>query len=405
QARAVRESRRAHAAGIEVYTVGHGWNLRSLASSRAHSFEWWFSNDTPAPQARAAAARALRVVDDTFYGLQPDTVTISDTLPVDIGYVPGSAGPGGTWDGAKRRVSWTIPQPGVVTHTRTFDIRPLACGHLALSEGGLAQAYIAGSVVASYAYPIPEADVPCPTATATTTPTPTATATSPATSTPTVNPTATRRPRPLYLPVALREPPCSAVRRTDVALVLDTSRSMLEATTGGRTKLEAAVAAAEAFLDLLALPEDQAAVVTFNGGVQVVASLTGDRAALSKAFGRIVPGSGTRIHLGIEAAVSELTGPARRGENVPVMVVLTDGRASPDGPEVAVAAADRAKAAGILIFTIGLGADLDRGALRQMASRPEWFYEAPDAEELAGVYSAVAVAIPCPPGTYWGRRE
>ena len=86
------------------------------------------------------------------------------------------------------------------------------------------------------------------------------------------------------------------------------------------------------------------------------------------------------------------------------MVVLTDGRANPDSPEVAVARAGEAKAAGIVVFTVGLGQELDFVALERMASRAEYFYHAPDAGELRAIYEAIAVEIPCPAGRYWGRR-
>jgi hypothetical protein len=39
-----------------------------------------------------------------------------------------------------------------------------------------------------------------------------------------------------------------------------------------------------------------------------------------------------------------------------------------------------------------------------MASRPEWYHEAPDAEALAGIYRTIAVTIPCPTEAFWGRR-
>jgi hypothetical protein len=67
-------------------------------------------------------------------------------------------------------------------------------------------------------------------------------------------------------------------------------------------------------------------------------------------------------------------------------------------------AAQAAKSDGIALFTIGLGVDVDRAQLRHMASRPEWFYEAADAEDLEDVYRTVAVDIPCPASRYWGGR-
>jgi hypothetical protein len=61
-------------------------------------------------------------------------------------------------------------------------------------------------------------------------------------------------------------------------------------------------------------------------------------------------------------------------------------------------------AAGVTVFTIGLGSELERDALRSMASRPRDFYEAPDGEDLAAIYAQIAVEIPCPPSRWWGRR-
>lgn len=78
------------------------------------------------------------------------------------------------------------------------------------------------------------------------------------------------------------------------------------------------------------------------------------------------------------------------------MIVLTDGRANPVPVSVAEDEARHAKDAGIVMFTVGLGSDLDTNALRAIASRPEWFYTAPSAEDLEGIYRGIAVEIPCP---------
>jgi len=87
-----------------------------------------------------------------------------------------------------------------------------------------------------------------------------------------------------------------------------------------------------------------------------------------------------------------------------VLIVLTDGRANPVGPEAAVEEARRAKQAGVIVYTIGLGQDLDVDALEQMASGSARFYRAPDAEQLADIYQQIAVTIPCPAAGFWGRR-
>lgn len=70
--------------------------------------------------------------------------------------------------------------------------------------------------------------------------------------------------------------------------------------------------------------------------------------------------------------------------------------------------AEEAKRGGIIIFTIGLGDDLDFGALERIASRPEYYYHAPSAEDLAGIYQAIcrviAAVLACPKDRWWGGR-
>ncbi len=68
------------------------------------------------------------------------------------------------------------------------------------------------------------------------------------------------------------------------------------------------------------------------------------------------------------------------------------------------ARAGAAKAAGLALFTIGLGADVEAEALAAMAGRPDWYYPAPDGEVLAEIYRLIAVALPCPAGAFWGGR-
>lgn len=244
---------------------------------------------------------------------------------------------------------------------------------------------------------------PSPTPRDTPSPQPSATA-PPTQETPSSTRTATSSPTPipLYLPLALREEPCLEARRAAVALVIDTSSSMLEKARSGGTKLAAAVEAAGGFIDLLALPQDQAAVVGFDSTV-VVHDLTSDPATLHAQLASLSSHSGTMIHLGVTASHTELMSQRRRPENYPAMVVLTDGRAT-NGPEPAIRAADIAKADGVYIFTIGLGDNIDREQLLAMASEPSAYFEVASAESLSDVYAAIAVDLPCPAEEYWGGR-
>jgi hypothetical protein len=72
--------------------------------------------------------------------------------------------------------------------------------------------------------------------------------------------------------------------------------------------------------------------------------------------------------------------------------------APPSSPCIATARAGGADSAPVMVvvFTVGLGQDVDVPALAAMASRPEYAYLAPDAEALAGIRRTIAVEIPYP---------
>jgi Mg-chelatase subunit ChlD len=179
-------------------------------------------------------------------------------------------------------------------------------------------------------------------------------------------------------------------------------------TSADRTKLAAAIEAAKVFLTTMSLPQDQAAVVVFNTDAEVTQELTGKRPDIEAALARIpqLVRQQPRIDLGIEAAHEELTSVRRNPANQAVLILLTDGLANPEPASTAVRRAQAAKDDRITIFTIGLGqpADLNVVELRQMASHPEYFYHAPDGEDLLAIYRTIAVEIPCPAAQYWGGR-
>lgn len=179
-------------------------------------------------------------------------------------------------------------------------------------------------------------------------------------------------------------------------------------TRNGRPKIDAALDAARAFLDLLTLDgadRDQAAIVAFNAEAWILAPLTSDRTSLDAALDRIALAQQTRLDRAIAVGAEALADASRRrAGSVPVLVLLTDGRANPVPVEAAVAEATAAKAAGATVFTIGLGNDVDAEALAVMASTPGGFLRAPDAEDLADAYRAVARSIPCPASAWWGGR-
>ncbi len=250
---------------------------------------------------------------------------------------------------------------------------------------------------------------PSPTLTPSVTPTPEISPT-PST-TPSVTPTSEATPTPTpanaYLPIGLREQACRPERlAVDVALVIDASLSMGQMTPAGKTKIDAAREAARQFVERLLVGggTTQVAVVAFNAAATVVQPLTGDRSALRRGLEAIALADQTCIGCGIAAARAELRGPRQRAANAKVIVVLTDGRSNGEDPAAAVAQAAGAHAEGTQVFAIGLGDDVDRAVLVQIASEREYYYQAPDAGQLIMIYQDIVQEIPCPPARYWGGR-
>jgi Mg-chelatase subunit ChlD len=244
-----------------------------------------------------------------------------------------------------------------------------------------------------------------PTASLTATTTPTLTPTRVPTKTETPTPTSIAKPGPVYLPILLRERCTPLQKRQDVVLIIDTSSSMKESSRAGRRKIEAAQEAALRYIDLLLLDDgDRAAVVSFDVEARTHIPLSADREALVAAITKLRVGEKTCLPCAVQQGAEELAGPMRREGFTPVIILLTDGRSNPRPISEAIEEATTAKRAGIIVFTVGLGNEIERGALQQIASKPHFFYHAPEAEDLSAIYESIAVEVPCSVGRFWGRR-
>jgi uncharacterized protein YegL len=332
------------------------------------------------------------------------TGRLTDQLPANIDYVPGSADPPATWDATTRTLTW--PLAGLArgaVHGFSLRIRPQEEGLWPTNVEAAADVIDGWGQARRVVLPIPRIRVygelpPTPTFTPTRTPSPTITPTPRPTDTPEPTPTA-RPPVPIYLPILLRTEACQpGSQNADVAMVIDTSGSMSGTTSpGGPTKIEAARESARQFVLQLVSGRDQSAVIQFNTDATVLEPLTPDIAKAAAAMDRLTQAVGTRIDLALDAAVAELTGPNKKPGNNPVIILLTDGAPTGVTPDEVRAAANAAKAAGMLIYTIGLGQDVDQVLLRDIASKPEWYFFAPDTSDLAEIYSQIAYSIPCKP--------
>ncbi len=390
------------AAGVTIVAVNGG----SVAANSEV-----LSGIEVAERGQGAGRQAIRRgLARTWPGGFVQSGTLVDTLPANIDYVPGSADPPAAWDPAARTLTWPLAllRPAEAPRFK-LTIRPREEGLWPTNVLAAADVIDGWGRAARVVLPVPKIRVygeppPTPTYTPTRSPSPTPTPTRSATPTPTrtpsPEPTSTPRPPvPIYLPLALWTLPCTpGSRNADVALVIDTSGSMSDPTSpGGPTKLQAARDAARAFVLQLQPGRDQAALVQFNGAAAVVEPLTGDIARVAVGLDRLSQATGTRIDLALDAAAGELIGPARRAANNPVIILLTDGAPTGVTPAEVLAAADRAKAAGLLIYTIGLGQDVDADLLRSVAGRPERYFAAPDTRDLAEIYGRIAYEIPCRP--------
>ncbi len=192
------------------------------------------------------------------------------------------------------------------------------------------------------------------------------------------------------------------------------STSMLRATASGNIKREVVLQAAKDFVGLLSMEpapgtgrRDRVAVVWFNDQAGIEQPLTGNRAAAQAAIDRL-PGrtaQGTRLDLAFLKGAEAVPPESRLPENIPVMIMLTDGLPNrvpfpPGGrqEDTVLAAANQAKSQGIRVYTIGVGRPdapdivdrVDPVLLSGCASDPSKFFLAPEAEDLTEIYRQIA---------------
>lgn len=323
------------------------------------------------------------------------SLVITDRIPSNMRLVPGSIQPPAEIlpDGSLR---WSLADVGLNGPPELrYALEPLAAGTWPTNLEAVA-AYTDGLGTAGrLVFPVPEVEVlaPAPSATPTLEPTPTDPPTATATETATATATVTPRPRPtivhIHLPIAYRLQCHLSARPVDVALAIDTSSSM------NGPKIEAARAAARTFIGLLNLPQDHAAVVSFDERARVAQALTGDRTALEAALASLPTAVGTRIDLGLWVALEELGGLRHRPGVDTVLVLLTDGRPQ-GGTEASMRlAVGLARDLGVTTYAIGLGDDVQRDVLLEIAGDRDRVHLAPSERELAAIYREVARVIPC----------
>ena len=414
----------AKGAGINVIAICYKESTRANCTdyrSLASEPRFYFEGHNRVP-------RVVQDLESEGRNLQLDALQLNENLGPDVTYVPGSGMPDPRVGPARLEFTFAKMQPAQ-SITATYALSVSAEGALPI-RADTSVLEMTDSLGRPRTVPIPvraitvtgpcveptntpdasptptEEPTPVPTDTPSVSPTPEVTTVPTAAPTDTPSPVPTTAPSEVYLPIILRNACKPEVVFTDVVLVIDASGSMTETTEpGGGSKLAAAKTAARHFVDLLSLggaQGDRAAIVSFNDLATIDATLGAGRPTLHAAIDGITTAPGTRIDRALEAACSALGCSAPPGDNSRAIVLLTDGRPNPlDTADDAMARANEAKAHGVVIFTIGLGGDVDAALLEAIASEPDLYYPSPSADELLEIYARIVYQLPCPGGAIW----
>jgi RHS repeat-associated protein len=178
----------------------------------------------------------------------------------------------------------------------------------------------------------------------------------------------------------------------DVMLVIDGSPSMF---TGDN--VAAAQAASDTFISDLDLSIDQIAVVTFSGGAELDVPFTTDATNTKSVTDGVLfdwahacdgfCAGGTNYPDAFRVALTEFQNPSRHRDSAqPLMIFISDGGNNGGDYSSQLAAL---KAFGVRIIAVGMGPAVDANAMRQIATSPNDYFDAPTTSELAWVFANV----------------
>lgn len=144
--------------------------------------------------------------------------------------------------------------------------------------------------------------------------------------------------------------------RATVVLVVDTSGSM-RADDVNPTRLDAARSAIEVFLKKLP-KRVRVGLVSFDSEVNVLAAPTRDREQVHEATGFLAPGGGTSLGDGLAQAIDLAAAAVKgspQGKRPPAAILLLSDGKQTQGNITPATAAQRARSAGIAVYTVALG--------------------------------------------------
>jgi VWFA-related protein len=172
-------------------------------------------------------------------------------------------------------------------------------------------------------------------------------------------------------------------------MLIDHSGSMADG-----QKMSDAIAAALAFLDELEDGRDSLGVIAFDDAFTVLGDLQvvdeSARADLRTSISALQPDGGTSYYDAIYKATSMLKGvPGRK-----VVLALTDGDDTSSSRTNLGKMIDYVQDSNVVVFTIGLGADVRSAILEQVARETGGqYYEEPSGSDLAQLYTDIARSL------------
>lgn len=187
---------------------------------------------------------------------------------------------------------------------------------------------------------------------------------------------------------------------TDVMVAIDLSGSMNNDQDTPPEPVTSVLTAAESFVRRLKA-SDQAGLITFATDAKLERRLTSDVVSIADAISQLTidpkeeVGS-TNQGAALRSAFEELHSELHNTEARKVLVLLTDGLATaPDEePEqYALQNAELLKKAGISVFSIGLGAQVNMDFVTSLASVPGQAYQAVTTSDLDQIYRVITASL------------
>ncbi len=187
---------------------------------------------------------------------------------------------------------------------------------------------------------------------------------------------------------------------TDVMLAIDLSGSMDSDGGNPPEPLTSVLTAAKDFVTRMH-EEDQIGVATFATGASLVSQLSADTATVASTVAKLTidpveQRGSTNPGEGLKRVSEELLSSRHNPDARKIAILFTDGLAN--APEknaegYASSTANELKKKGVDIFTIGLGASVNKKFLEEVASDAKHAFIAPTAGDVDDIYRTITTAI------------